>query len=213
VPEAGAPPPLAATMRAALGEEPGALRDELATLFVAGHETTGAALTWTFHLLSLHPEPEAGLHAEANAAAEPGPFTRAVIDESMRLYPPVPTIARAALADDTLAGRAVRAGTTIIIAPWLIHRHRTLWREPERFDPARFLPGAPDRPRFAFLPFGGGAHVCLGASLALLELGAAVTAIARRYVLRPASPEPVEPVGLITLWPRGGLAMRLTRRR
>jgi cytochrome P450 len=125
----------------------------------------------------------------------------------------VPTIARTALVDDEIAGRAVRAGTTIIVAPWLVHRHRTLWREPERFDPARFLPGATERPRFAFLPFGGGAHVCLGAALATLELVTALAAIARRYAMRPASPAPVEPVGLITLWPRGGLAMRITRRR
>src|SRR6202522_3516342 len=143
------------------------VRDQVITIFMAGHETTAMATTWTWYLLSQHPAEEARLHAElVSVLAGRAPnsedlskltYARMVIDESMRLYPPVHTITREAIADDTLAGRHLRKGSTVLIAPWVLHRHLKLWQNPARFDPERFTPEhAAARPRFSYLPFGGG---------------------------------------------------------
>jgi cytochrome P450 len=199
------------------------MRAQIATIFTAGHETTAVALTWTFYLLAMHPWAEERLHAEldtvlgtrAPTAADVSrlKYTRMVLEESMRLYPPVHTMSRQALADDTVVGHTIAKGTDVMIVPWLLHRHRKLWDEPDRFDPERFAPErAGNRHRFAYLPFGAGPRICIGMGFAMME---AILILARmaqdwRLVLKPG--HDVVPIGLITLRPRDGLPMRLIRR-
>jgi cytochrome P450 len=136
-----------------------------------------------------------------------------VIEESMRLYPPVHTIAREALADDTLAGRHVPKGSAVLIAPWVLHRHLRLWHSPGRFDPERFSPEqSAARARFSYLPFGGGRRICIGAAFAATEAALLLATIAQRYRLRLVPGHPVEPQGLITLRARHGMKMVLAPR-
>jgi cytochrome P450 len=198
------------------------VRDQVITIFMAGHETTAMAMTWTWYLLSQHPAEEAMLHAELQTVLggrTPTPedlsgliYTRMVVEESMRLYPPVHTIAREALADDTLAGRHVPRGSAVLIAPWVLHRHRQLWHDPGRFDPERFSPEqTAARPRFSYLPFGGGRRICIGAAFAIAEATILLATIGRRCRLRLVSGHPVEPQGLITLRARHGMKMVLSR--
>lgn len=200
------------------------IRDEMVTIYVAGHETTSLALTWTFYLLSQHPEIEAKLHAELSEVlggraphAEDVPrlrYARTIIDETLRLYPPAHTLSREAIADDELTGHRIPAGSAIYIVPWLLHRHRKLWERPEQFDPERFLPeNAARRPRFAYLPFGAGPRICIGATFAVTEAILILAAITQRYRLRLKPGHLVAPRGLITLRPRHGIAMVLERRR
>jgi cytochrome P450 len=199
------------------------VRDHVITIFLAGHETTAMAMTWIWYLLSQHAPVEARLHAELDAVLGGRvadsqdlaklTYTRMIIEESMRLYPPVHTIAREALGDDTLAGRRVPKGSAVLISPWVLHRHRRLWRDPGRFDPERFSPDeAAARPRFSYLPFGGGRRICIGAAFALAEAALLLSTIAQRFRLRLLPGHPVEPQGLITLRPRHGMKMRLERR-
>ncbi len=199
------------------------VRDEVITIFTAGHETTAMAMTWTWYLLSQHPAEEAKLHTELAAVLGGRPpthedidqlrFTRMIIDESMRLYPPVHTMAREALADDTLAGRHVPKGSTVLIVPWVLHRHLKLWPNPGRFQPERFAAEqAAARPRFSYLPFGGGRRICIGAAFAAAEATILLATVAQRYRLRLVPGHPVEPQGLITLRPRYGMKMQLDPR-
>lgn len=199
------------------------VRDHVITIFTAGHETTAMAMTWTWYLLSQHPAEEAKLHAELQAvlggrapnSEDLGRLTyaRMVVEESMRLYPPVHTIAREALADDTLAGRHVPKGSAVLIAPWVLHRHSKLWQNPGRFDPERFSPEqTAARPRFSYLPFGGGRRICIGAAFATAEATILLATITLRYRLRPVAGHPVEPQGLITLRARHGMKMTLLPR-
>jgi cytochrome P450 len=140
-------------------------------------------------------------------------YTRMVIDESMRLYPPVHTIAREALGEDTVAGRHVPKGSAVLIAPWVLHRHRKLWHNPGRFDPERFSSEqTAKRARFSYLPFGGGRRICIGAAFATAEATLLLATLAQRYRLRLVSGHPVEPQGLITLRARHGMKMVLTPR-
>jgi cytochrome P450 len=196
------------------------VRDHVITIFMAGHETTAMAMTWTWYLLSQHAAQEAKLHAELEAVLggrapleedlSKLTYTRMVIEESMRLYPPVHTIARQALGDDTVAGRRVRKGSAVLIAPWVLHRHRMLWPDPGRFDPERFgAQQSETRPRFAYLPFGGGRRICIGAAFALSEATLLLATIAQRYRLELLPGHPVEPQALITLRARHGMKMRL----
>lgn len=222
-----APKDLLARLIAARDEQTGGgmtaqeVRDHVITIFMAGHETTAMAMTWTWYLLSQHAAEEAKLHAELEdvlGGRAPNAedldklaYTRMVIDESMRLYPPVHTIAREALADDTLAGRRVPKGSAVLIAPWVLHRHRRLWRDPGRFDPERFSPEqSAARARFSYLPFGGGRRICIGAAFATAEATLLLATMAQRYRLRLAAGHPVEPQGLITLRARHGMKMVLT---
>lgn len=199
------------------------VRDEIATLLIAGHETTATALAWLWYLLDLHPWARARLEAELAAVlggrdptAADLPhlvYTRMVIDEAMRLYPPVPGLGRRSLAADELAGERIPPGAEISIIPWILHRHRALWQEPDLFDPERF---APERKaalhRFAYLPFGGGPRICIGASLATMELLTIVAIVAQRYRLRLLPGQRFEPVAAITLRPRPDIRMVLERR-
>lgn len=199
------------------------VRDEVVTIFLAGHETTAQTLSWAWYLLSLHPEIEARLHAEADALGDRPPtfddlaalpYTRMVVEETMRLYPPVHTISRQALGPDEVLGQKVRKGGIVFMFPWVLHRHRDWWDRPEIFDPERFAPGKPPaHPRYAYLPFGAGPRICLGASFAMTEAVLILATLAQRFRLRLAPGCRVEPVGLITLRPREGLKMRVERRR
>jgi cytochrome P450 len=198
------------------------LRDEALTLFLAGHETTANALAWTWHLLALHPDAEARLHAEVDslpAGRLPGagdvpslPYTRAVFAESMRLYPPAWTIGREPLADFEAGGFRVRAGAAVLMSPWVVHRDPRWWPDPERFDPDRWTPEAEAaQPRLAYFPFGAGPRKCIGEGFAWLEGVLALATLARRWRLRHVPGARVLPHPTITLRPRG-LAMRAEER-
>ncbi len=128
-------------------------------------------------------------------------YTRAVVQEAMRLYPPVYAIVRLARAADDADGIEVPAGAIVFIAPWVLHRHRRLWAEPEVFDPARFLPGAPAPDRFAYLPFGIGPRVCIGAQFALTEATLVLAKMIKAFEIGRADSEPVTPIGIITTQP------------
>jgi cytochrome P450 len=200
------------------------VRDEVITIFMAGHETTAVTMTWVWYLLSRQPAEEAKLHSELDAVlggrtptAEdiPNlPYARMFIEEAMRLYPPAPGIStRVALKDDEICGVKVKAGTNVGIAPWVLHRHRTLWDNPERFDPERFnIQNSVGRPRFAYLPFGGGPRVCIGAMLAMTEATLILAVLAQRYRPRLLDAESVALQTRITLRPRNGMKMRLEKR-
>ena len=197
------------------------VRANVITFIGAGHETTANALTWSLFLLSLSPEWQDRLGAEADEAMR-GPVetlaerlieTRAVIEEAMRLYPPVASLSREAIGPDDLCGRRIRKGALIIISPYVLHRHQLLWHEPGRFDPTRFLPGARERiDRFAYLPFGAGPRVCIGAAFSLQEAVIVLAGLMRRFRVSPARDFVVEPIQRITLRPRDGLKLTLHRR-
>jgi cytochrome P450 len=184
------------------------LGDQVATMILAGHETTATALFWSLYLLALDPVAQEQLAAEARQAGANGApdlerlkFTRAVVDETMRLYPPAFLIARAALGADVIAGMPIRKNDVIVIAPWLLHRHEKLWRDPNAFVPERFMPPAPPPDRFAYLPFGVGARVCVGAHFALVEATLALARIIAAFRVTLLDKEPVMPVGVVTTQP------------
>jgi cytochrome P450 len=140
-------------------------------------------------------------------------YTRMVIEESMRLYPPAHTMSRSPIAADEVLGHRIPPHAEVLIVPWLLHRKPSLWENPDRFDPERFAPErAAARPRFAYIPFGGGPRICIGAAFAMAEATLILATIAQHYRLRLKPGFPVEPQGLITLRPRHGLRMLLERR-
>jgi cytochrome P450 len=199
------------------------VRDQVMTIFMAGHETTAQALAWTWYLLSLHPAADAKLHDELRTVlAGRTPryddlaslrYTRMVIEESMRLYPPAHTMAREPIATDHILGHRIPAGALVLIVPWLLHRKPSLWEHPDRFDPERFSPERVlARPRYAYIPFGAGHRICIGAAFAMTEAVLILAMIAQQYRLHLMPGHPVEPQGLITLRPRYGLRMTLERR-
>src|SRR3954466_12453181 len=184
------------------------LGDEVATMILAGHETTATALFWALYLLALDPVTQEELAAEVKGAAVNGAsdieqlrFTRAVIDETMRLYPPAFLIARAAAGPDTIVGFPVRRNDVVLVAPWLLHRHEKLWRDPNAFMPSRFMAPAPPPDRFAYLPFGVGARVCIGAHFALVEATLALAKIIGAFRVGLIHKEPALPVGVVTAQP------------
>jgi cytochrome P450 len=195
------------------------LGDQVATMILAGHETTATALFWSLYLLALDPASQEQLAGEAAGATVDGAlaierlkFTRAVVDETMRLYPPAFLIARSAAAADTIAGLPVRKHDLILIAPWLLHRHERLWSEPNAFVPSRFMPGAPPPDRFAYLPFGVGARVCIGAHFALVEATLALAKIIGAFRVELIDKEPVMPVGVVTTQPDRSPMFRIAPR-
>jgi cytochrome P450 len=195
------------------------LGDEVATMILAGHETTGTALFWALYLLALDPATQDEVAAEVQGMAVNGEleierlkFTRAVIDETMRLYPPAFLIARAAIAADTLAGMPVKKNDIILIAPWLLHRHEKLWRDPSAFVPARFMPPAPPPDRFAYLPFGVGARVCMGAHFALVEATLALAKLIGAFRVELIDKAPVMPIGIVTTQPDHSPMFRISPR-
>jgi cytochrome P450 len=204
------------------------LRDELVTLFLAGHETTAIALTWTFHLLGQVPRAEQVLQAEVDevlgtgpsARAAPAfedlerlPYARMVAEEALRLYPPAYVFSRRAAADDMLGPFRMPAGAHIVISPYALHRRPDYWPEPDAFWPERFAPGArTDRPKLAYLPFGGGPRVCIGNSFAMMEHAIVLATAVRGWRLESIPGVEVRTEPRITLRPKGGLPMRLMRR-
>jgi cytochrome P450 len=203
--------------------DPDRLADQVATLITAGHETTAVALFWALYLVAATTEVEERIAAEA-AALDLGPdgacaalpklvYTRAVVQEAMRLYPPAFTLVRQARRADIAGGIAIPASAVVMISPWVLHRHRRLWDRPERFDPARFLPGAPPPERCAYLPFGMGPRVCIGAQFALTEATLVLAAMIRAFRIERADAEPVIPVAIVTTQPDHPPLFRLAPRR
>jgi len=199
------------------------LIDEIMTLLVAGHETTASGLNWTWYLLSQHPRVESRLHAEIDAAAHvPAPtltemeelrYTRQVIDESLRLYPPGWVLSRRTIEADVLGGYPVPAGTNVLLPLYLLHRHPQFWKNPETFEPERFAPEhEAQRPRFAYMPFAAGPRHCIGENFALYEMLVHLYKVARRYRLRYVPDKPLELEAQINLRTRHPLHVRLEAR-
>jgi cytochrome P450 len=195
------------------------LGDEVATMILAGHETTATALFWSLYLLALDPVTQDQLAAEVAGATVNGAadldrlkFTRAVLDETLRLYPPAFLIAREAAAPDTISGLPVRKHDAILIAPWLLHRHEKLWRDPNAFIPGRFMPPAPPPDRFAYLPFGVGARICIGAHFALVEATLALAKLIGAFRVELLDKAPVMPIGVVTTQADRSPMFRITRR-
>jgi cytochrome P450 len=208
-----------------LTPETGCSRDELLgnirTFLFAGYESTAINLTWSLYLLSLDPAWRERVEAEADAAAgvaaerqlEALPATRATVEEALRLYPPVATISRQAQGPDEICGQPIRRGDVVVVAPWVSHRSGRLWSEPDAFDPERFLtPRREAIDRFAYLPFGVGPRTCIGAGYAVQEAVIALGAIVRAFRLDHDPARPPWPVLRMTLRPRAGFTMTLTRR-
>jgi cytochrome P450 len=197
--------------------------DNAATFYLAGHETTANAITWTLFLLSEQPDLQAEAAAEAGAALAAGeedaglpdrlPLLRRILEETMRIYPPVPRFDRQAVAADRLGEADVAAGDIISIWPWLLHRHRDLWDDPDVFDPDRWRPEAKAaRHRFQYIPFGGGPRLCVGQRFATIE---ALTVLAHwlaRWSFAPTPGREVRLSGMVTLRPAGGLPLVIARR-
>lgn len=203
----------------ALSEEE--LRANILTLIAAGHETTANALSWSLYLLGASHVWRAHVVAEVRSVSrlssedccEHLVLTRAVIDEALRLYPPIAAISRVAMHPDSFCGEQVAPGTMVIVAPYVVHRHRRLWQDPDAFDPRRFLPGSGEPVhRYAYLPFGAGPRICLGAAFALQEATIVLARILRSFDLRPLPGHATEPMLRITLRPKDGLPMVLRHR-
>jgi cytochrome P450 len=190
------------------------LRDEVMTLLLAGHETTAMTLAWTFYLLSLHPGVRRTLETEVDAAPpDVGVealgrlrYTRMVLDEALRLYPPAWVVTRSADGDDEIGGFTIPAGSRVLVSPYVTQHDPKLWDDPEGFDPERFAPEASEgRPRYAYFPFGGGPHLCIGAGFATMEATIVLATVARRLRLdlEPGRAVAIDP--LVTLRPKPGI--------
>jgi len=180
------------------------VRDEAITIFLAGHETTSNALTWTWLLLSENPDLEERFHERLDDDA----FVRAVLHEAMRLYPPAWAIGRRALSEHVADGIRIPAGAVVIVSPWLLHHDPRWWADPGSFRPERWLDEEPAARRHAFLPFGGGPRMCIGEGFAELEATVLLTTIGRRWGFEHDAAHRVELQPVVTLRPRGGMPMR-----
>jgi cytochrome P450 len=200
-----------------------AVADNVLTFLAAGHETTANALVWIVYLLALFPDVEAKVTEEILSVVGDRPsrsdgfnnlvYTRAVVNEALRLYPPAPFMGREALGRDELAGRRIEKGTQVLISPWIVHRHRRLWDDPEAFRPERFMPpGDSDIPRGAFIPFGLGPRVCIGRGFAVQEILVVLATILPMFRFRLVDAQSVSPEARITLRPVGGMPMIVTPR-
>jgi cytochrome P450 len=192
-------------------------------MMFAGHETTSVTLSWTFYLLSQNPEAEARLHAELDqvlGGRAPAlsdlpqlPYTRAVIDETLRLYPPAFGVTRQSIAEDTFGGYRLPANASLTLVFYNAHRDPRFWTEPDRFDPDRFsAERSANRPPFAYLPFAAGPRLCIGNQFALTEAQLVLASIAQRYQLRLTPGHPVQPNPVFTLRTSHGLPMLVQRR-
>jgi cytochrome P450 len=194
------------------------LRDEVMTIFLAGHETTANALAWTWYLLSKYPAAYRELRRELDTVLGGRPpglddiprlkYTTMVIEESMRLYPPVWIFTRAAREPDVIGGYPIPAGSYVFTSPYVSHRNPVFWENPEGFDPERFAEGrASSLPRFVYFPFGGGPRQCIGNTFAMMETMLVLAALAQRYRLDLVQGARVEPEPVVTLRPRSGIPM------
>ena len=202
----------------------GQLRDEVVTMLLAGHETTATALAWLWALLGQHPAVAAQLHAELDqvlggraptAADYPAlPFTRAVVEETMRLHPPAYMFNRRVAADDVVCGFKVRRGGAIVLSPLILHRHPDYWERPDEFLPARFTDPAAEerRPKFAYLPFSGGPRQCIGNTFAMMEAVLVVATLAAHFAPRLAQGYTPRPEYLVLARPSQGAPMLVRRR-
>jgi len=199
------------------------IRANVMTFMGAGYETTYSNLTWSLFLLSQHPDwresverevdEVLGLEAFAPEMIDRLPRVRATIEEALRLYPPVPRLSRSAIAADVLVGQPILPGTLVVVAPYVLHRHRALWSDPDWFDPNRFMPGRREAiDRFAFLPFGAGPHTCIGMSFGVQQAIIFLAMILRVYRLDLVAGHRVTPVQRLTLRPKEGMPMLLRRR-
>jgi cytochrome P450 len=189
------------------------LHEEILGMLQQGHDTVGEALAWTWYLLSLHPEVERRLHdeiAEAVGDRVPVladlarlPYAHRILQESLRVYPPVWVIPRDAINDDEIGGHRIPAGSTILLSPYITHRHAGFWENPEAFDPDRFLPErSADRPRHAYFPFGGGPRLCMGVDMAMMEMTLIMAMVVQRYRLHLESCHREEPECILDMIPR-----------
>jgi len=202
---------------------PAQLRDEVMTIFLAGHETTANALTWTIYLLSKHPEVEEKLLGELKTVLNGETpdindvrglkYTAQVIEESMRLYPPAWIIERHAMGDDEIGGYKISEGDEIMMCPFVMHRDPKYWKEPEKFDPDRFSEDrSKDRDRYCYFPFGGGPRYCIGTNFAMLEMQLVVATLYQQYKFVVKEGFNVEMEPLVTLRPKDGMPMTFERR-
>jgi cytochrome P450 len=196
------------------------LVDNLLTFYLAGHETTAKALTWTLYLLARSPEWTAALRDEIARVSAGAPLAaghldqlvlvQQVIKESMRLYPPAPLMSRQAVEDCEIDGREIRAGTSVLMPIYAIHRHTRRWERPDEFDPARFAPAAEEAmPRYQFMPFGAGPRVCIGRSFALTEATAILATLVAGARFEPVPGHEPTPVARVTLLPKGGMPLKV----
>ncbi len=198
------------------------MRANIVTFINAGHETTANALTWTLYLLSQSPSWRERVEAEIDAQFNPDdesdpterlPVTKAVFEEAMRLYPPAANLSREAIGEDWLGGHRIPAGAIVLISPYVLHRHKTLWRNPDDFDPSRFLPGEREKiDRYAYIPFGAGPRVCIGQAFAMQEGLIVLAHLLKRVRLDLFPGHPIALQQRITLRPRYGMRMIARRR-
>lgn len=192
-------------------------------MFMAGHETTANSLAWTWYLLSQAPEAESRLHQELDSVLDGRLpefadvpkliYTRAVFEEALRLYPPVPILPREALKDECFQNEAIPKGSLMFIVPWLLHRHKKLWDKPDHFVPERFLAeNAKSISKFAYIPFSIGPRICAGLSFGLTEAILCLATLAQQFRLRLLPGHSVMPTCKLTLRPDGGLPMTIVRR-
>jgi len=198
-----------------------AFRNEAIVLFMAGHETTANTMAWALFLLSQDTASADRLAAEVAPLDGRAPtltdlpdlpFTRAVIEETLRLYPPVPLLSSEAAGPDRIGSRTVRKGTIVLVCPWLLHRRPALWDQPDAFVPDRFMPGAPRPPRYAYIPFSIGPRICTGQHLALAEAVICLATLAGSFRLTLEPGTQVMPVARLTLRPAESLPMRIAPR-
>jgi cytochrome P450 len=199
------------------------VEDNIITFIGAGHETTARALGWTLYCLAEAPWEREPIEAEIDAVTrrEPDPvkwlelmpLTRAAFEEAMRLYPPAPSINREPIEPETYRTLKIPRGAQVLVMPWVVHRHRKLWDDPNAFLPSRFHPGNRDRiDRFQYLPFGAGPRICIGAAFAMQEAVIALAVLLSRYRFDCVAETKPWPVQKLTTQPQGGLPMRVTRR-
>jgi cytochrome P450 len=201
------------------------VREQVLVFLLAGHETTSTALTFALHLLGRHPDVQDAVRAEVRDVVGEGrptasataslPLTTAVLRETMRLYPSAPFISRLAVADDEVLGHRIEAGTTVVLAPWTIHRHPDFWDDPMSFDPSRFAPdaeAAARRHRYAWMPFGGGPRACIGQHFSMVEALLSLVLLLRDHRVTSVAGSDHLPVdALITLFPTRPVLARVER--
>ena len=206
--------------RLAEGESKTLLRDQVLSIILAGHETTANSLSWTWYLLSRHPEVRDKLTQEVEQVLQGRVptfqdlpqfvYMKQILDESLRLYPPVWSLSRVALEDDKIDDLEIPAGMNLMLCPYAVHRYSKYWPNPEGFDPERFAPGMErTRPQHAYIPFGGGPRTCLGSRFAIMEAQLIMAMVVQRFQLDLVPGQIVEPEPMITLRPRGEILVEL----